>query len=206
MRIVVLFLGLVSIGIVASCAKREPVVTISTDFGEILIVLHDETPQHKKNFLDLAKGGFYDGTTFHRIIDNFMIQGGDPNSKDDDVNNDGRGSPGYTLPAELVDDLTHVQGAIAAARQPDQVNPEKRSNGSQFYIIEPEQGYHFLDGGYTVFGQVISGMEVVEEIALQPKNQRSNRPLTDIKMTMKVKKLSKKRITKLYGYEFPNEE
>lgn len=206
MRKVVLFLGLLSIGFVASCAKREPVVTISTEFGEILIVLHEETPEHKKNFIELAKGGFYDGTTFHRIIDEFMIQGGDPNSKDDDAYNDGRGSPGYTIPAEFREKLTHIQGAVAAARSPDRVNPQKNSNGSQFYIIEPEQGYHFLDGDYTVFGQVISGMEVVKEIALQPKNQRSNRPLSDITMTMKVKKLSKKRITKLYGYEFPNEE
>jgi cyclophilin family peptidyl-prolyl cis-trans isomerase len=191
---------------IASCSKKEPVVTINTEFGEITIILFDETPEHKKNFLELAQGGFYNGTTFHRVMDNFMIQGGDPNSKDDDVNNDGRGSPGYTIPAEINDDLTHVEGAVAAARQPDQVNPDKASNGSQFYIIEPESGYHFLDGGYTVFGQVIDGMEVVQEIAIQPKNQRSNRPLNDVKMTMEVKPMSKKKITKLYGYEFSEDE
>jgi cyclophilin family peptidyl-prolyl cis-trans isomerase len=190
----------------ASCANREPVVTITTEFGEIVIILYDQTPEHKKNFVELARGGFYDSTTFHRIIDNFMIQGGDPNSKDDNPTNDGRGSPGYTIAAEFVEDLTHIQGAVAAARQPDQVNPEKKSNGSQFYIVEPELGTHFLDGEYTVFGKVIQGLEVVEEIAIQPKNIRSNRPLTDIKMTMKVKTMPKRRITKLYGYEFPTEE
>lgn len=200
-----IILGLLALGLLASCAKREPVVFINTDFGEIVLVLHDQTPEHKKNFLKLAKGGFYDGTTFHRVIDNFMIQGGDPNSKDDNKTNDGRGSPGYKIPAEFDNNLTHIQGAVAAARQPDQVNPEKESNGSQFYIIEPESGYHFLDGEYTVFGQVVSGLEVVQNIAEQPKD-RNNRPLDDIKMTMKVKTMSKKRITKLYGYEFPGKE
>lgn len=206
MRKTVLFLGLLTMGVFTSCAKREPLVIVSTDFGEIVILLFNETPQHKKNFLELAKGGFYDGTSFHRVIDNFMIQGGDPNSKDNDKTNDGRGSPGYKVPAEFVDDLTHVQGAVAAARQADRVNPEKESNGSQFYIIEPEQGYHFLDGEYTVFGQVISGIEVVQTIAEQPKDPRTNRPLDDIKMTMVVKTMSKKKISKLYGYEFPAQD
>ena len=197
---------LLSIGLLASCAKREPVVTINTEFGDIVIILFDETPEHKKNFLELVKGGFYDGTTFHRIIDGFMIQGGDPNSKDDDAFNDGRGSPGYTIPAEFNDNLTHIQGAVAAARKPDQVNPDRRSNGSQFYIIEPEYGYHSLDGEYTVFGQVITGMEVVQTIAEQPKNRSNNRPLEDIRMKMTVKSMSKKKIKKLYGYEFATEE
>ena len=145
-----LLIGLLTFILFSACTKREPVVTISTDFGEIIIVLYDETPEHKKNFIELAKGGFYDGTTFHRIMDNFMIQGGDPNSKDDDAFNDGRGSPGYTIPAEFNDNLTHVQGAVAAARQPDQVNPEKASNGSQFYIVEAVTGAHGLNNDYTV--------------------------------------------------------
>lgn len=201
-----ILIGVFALLLLSSCSEREPIVTIHTDFGEIVIILYNETPEHKKNFIELVKGGFYDGTTFHRIMDNFMIQGGDPNSKDDDIFNDGRGSPGYTIPAEFDDKLTHVQGAVAAARSPDQVNPEKASNGSQFYIIEPETGYHMLNENYTVFGQVISGMEVVEEIAIQPKDMRNNRPTEDIKMTMTVKPMSKRKITKLYGYEFNIEE
>ena len=201
-----IFIGLLAIAILASCSRREPVVTIKTEFGDIVLILFDETPQHKKNFLELARGGFYNGTTFHRVIDNFMIQGGDPNSKDNDKTNDGRGSPGYKIPAEFNEKLIHIQGAVAAARQADQFNPEKESNGSQFYIIEPEQGYHFLDGEYTVFGQVISGLEVVQTIAEQAKDPRNNRPLEDITMTMEIKKMSKNRITKLYGYEFPENE
>lgn len=201
-----LLIGVLALLLLTACGNREPVVTIHTEFGEIVIILFDETPEHKKNFIELAKGGFYDGTTFHRIMDNFMIQGGDPNSKDEDVFNDGRGSPGYTVPAEFDDKLTHVQGAVAAARKPDHVNPDKASNGSQFYIIEPETGYHMLNESYTVFGQVISGIEVVEEIAIQPKDMRNNRPLEDIKMTMTVKPMSKRKIKKLYGYEINTEE
>ena len=185
----------------SSCAQREDVVTIHTEFGDIVLILYNQTPQHKQNFLELAKGRYYDSTTFHRVLDRFMIQGGDPNSKDEDPYNDGRGGPGYTVPAEFVDTLTHIQGALAAARQPDQVNPEKASSGSQFYIIENEEGYPSLNGNYTVFGQTIAGIEVVETIAVQPKDGR-NRPLKDIKMWMEVKKMSRKKIEKLYGYEF----
>ena len=192
---------LVAFGLLTSCGDKEEVVTIKTEFGDIVVILFDDTPEHKKNFLELANGKFYDGTTFHRAMDNFMIQGGDPNSKDEDVNNDGRGGPGYTIPAEFIEDHTHQRGALAAARQPDQVNPKRESSGSQFYLVEPEMGAHHLDGEYTVFGQTISGFEVIEEIAIQPKNRR-NRPMTDIKMTMEVKSLSKKKITKEYGYEF----
>ena len=207
MRKFILLLVLLSIGVLPSCANREKVVTIETDYGEIVLILFNETPQHKKNFLELAKGKFYDGTTFHRVIDGFMIQGGDPNSKDPESTGIGRGGPGYTIPAEFVDDLTHVVGAVAAARQPDVVNPDKESSGSQFYIVEAEHGAHFLDGNYTVFGQVISGIDVVHEIAKQPRSPSpEDRPFTDIKMTMKVKTMSKKKITKEFGYEFADEE
>jgi len=180
---------------------KDEVVTIHTSFGDIALILFDETPKHKENFLKLSKEGFYDSTTFHRIIDNFMIQGGDPNSKDDDKTNDGSGGPGYTVPAEFVTELTHVQGVIAAARQPDNVNPKKASNGSQFYIVENKDGYHPLDKKYTVFGQVIKGIEVVEKIAEQKKDRR-NKPIEDIKMTMTVKKMSKKKVQKLYSYKY----
>jgi len=201
-----IFIGVFAIGLLASCGNRDKVVTIHTKFGDIVLILFDETPQHKQNFLELAQGKFYDSTTFHRVMDGFMIQGGDPNSKDDDATNDGRGGPGYTIPAEFVESLTHEIGAVAAARQPDVVNPEKNSSGSQFYIVEAEEGTHFLDGNYTVFGKVISGMDVVHVIAEQPRSPSpQDRPYSDIKMTLEVKTMSKKKITKEFGYVFPEE-
>ncbi len=187
--------------LMTACSKKEDVVIIHTDYGDITLILFDKTPEHKRNFLELARGKFYDGTTFHRIIDGFMIQGGDPNSKDNNPMNDGQGGPGYTIPAEFNPELTHVKGAVAAARLGDNVNPEMASSGSQFYIVEADEGAHFLDGKYTVFGQVIDGLDVVETIAMQPKDER-DRPLQDIKMTMEVKPMSRKQITKQYGYEF----
>ena len=194
-----ILLTIISVSFLSSCSEKEDVVTIKTDFGDIILILFNETPEHKSNFIKLANDKFYDGTTFHRVMDGFMIQGGDLNSKDDDVNNDGQGGPGFTIPANFQDDLKHIKGTLAAARQPDHVNPEKSSSGSQFYIVEGEAG--FLDGNYTVFGQTISGFEVVEKIAEQPKDGR-DRPFTDIKMTVEVKSLSRKKITKEYGYAF----
>ena len=121
----------------------DEIAIISTDFGDMYVVLYDETPLHKENFLKLAKEGFYDSTTFHRVITEFMIQGGDPNSKDDNPQNDGQGSPGYTINAEFSDRFIHKKGALSAARMGDRQNPEKKSNGSQFYVVHgkivPEQ-------------------------------------------------------------------
>lgn len=171
---------------------------VITRFGDIYIRMHNETPKHKENFLQLVKEGFYDNTTFHRIIDGFMIQGGDPNSKDDDPTNDGQGGPGYTIPAEINPALTHQYGAVAAARMPDQVNPEKRSSGSQFFIVENPAGTRHLDGGYTVFGQVVEGMEVVEKIAIQPKGPR-DRPVEDITMEIKVLQLTPEQAVERFG-------
>lgn len=182
-------------------SKKDNLITITTSLGSFHLLLFDETPKHKANFIKLASEKYYDSTTFHRIIGGYMIQGGDPNSKDKDPNNDGAGGPGYTIPAEFNTKYTHVKGAVAAARMGDQVNPAKESSGSQFYIVENKEGTHFLDNSYTVFGQVISGMEVVEKIAGQQKDGR-DRPLTDIKMTVKSEVVKKKKITKLYGYNF----
>lgn len=182
-------------------AQKDYVATIHTNFGDIHLILFDETPRHKENFLKLAKEGYYDSTTFHRIIDNFMIQGGDPNSKDDDPNNDGMGGPDYTIPAEFDTSLTHNYGAVAAARMGDQVNPQKASSGSQFYIVEKKTGTHFLDNSYTVFGCVIQGMDVVEKIAEQPKDPR-DRPLKPITMTITVKKMKRKAIEKKYNHHY----
>lgn len=178
------------------------VVEVSTRFGDITIWPYKATPKHRKNFLKLARKGFYDSTTFHRIIDGFMIQGGDPNTKMENPKNVGKGGPGYKLEAEIVDSLKHDYGAVAAARKSDRVNPERKSSGSQFYIVENKQGTHQLDGKYTVFGQVIQGMKVVEEIAAQPTANR-NRPKKPIHMQMEVKELSLKKLKKQYGYQPP---
>ncbi|MCA8831561.1 peptidylprolyl isomerase [Hymenobacter pini] len=183
-------------------SRKDEVVTISTPQGDIRLVLFDETPLHKANFLKLAQSGFYNGTTFHRIIPGFMVQGGDANSKDDDPNNDGAGQADeQRIPAEIRPDLTHKRGAVAAARTPDFVNPQRQSSASQFYIVQNPQGTPHLNGQYTVFGQVISGQDVVDKIVQQPTAER-NRPVTDIKMTVKVEKLKKKKITELYGYQY----
>jgi cyclophilin family peptidyl-prolyl cis-trans isomerase len=181
-------------------SKKDEVVTITTTQGVIRLVLFDDTPLHKANFLQKAKSGFYDGTSFHRIIDNFMIQGGDINSKDADPSNDGLGRANEpTISAELGAGHPHVYGAVAAARMGGPAGTP--SSYSQFYLVENHDGTHFLDGQYTVFGQVIQGLEVVDKIAKLPKDPRDH-PTVDAKMTMKVEKLKRKKITALYGYKY----
>lgn len=185
-------------------SKKDEVVTISTSLGDIRLILFSDTPLHKANFLKKASSGFYNGTTFHRVIPNFMVQGGDPFSKDADPANDGQGPAGEpTVPAELTAGHKHDYGAVAAARQADFANPTKASNASQFYLVENHQGTHFLDGSYTVFGQVIQGQEVLDKLAAQPRDPR-DRPFTDLKMTMKVERLKRKKIHELYGYTYPS--
>lgn len=148
--------GLASSGVEKeSQVSQSTVVSLKTSFGEVKIALRpDVAPETVANFVKLADQGFYDGLNFHRIVPGFVVQGGDPLG-------DGTGGPGYTLPAEI--NLTHTRGAIAMARLGDQVNPERRSSGSQFYIALQE--LPSLDGQYTVFGQVVEGMEVVDQIA-----------------------------------------
>ena len=241
-------------------------VKISTSLGDIIVRLYDETPLHRDNFLKLAREGYYDGTLFHRVIKNFMIQGGDPDSKGAAPGAHlGAGGPNYTIPAEFNPSLIHKKGALAAARQGDEVNPEKRSSGSQFYIVTgevysagkltqlekqmaqqqlqsifddlvvknrshilelrkkrdnaalmalqedlqkqtyakakelgepkytPEQreaytsvgGTPFLDRNYTVFGEVVEGLEVVDKIQLAA-TQPGDRPVEDISMQVSV--------------------
>ena len=156
----------------AKKSKKEEVVTISTAQGIIRLILFDDTPLHKANFLEKAKSGFYDGTSFHRIIDNFMIQGGDINSKEDnDPSNDGLGRANDpTIPAELGPGHPHNYGALAAARTGGPAGTP--SSNSQFYLVENHAGVHFLDGQYTVFGQVIQGLEVIDKIAKLPKDDK----------------------------------
>lgn len=183
---------------------KDKLVTIETPQGEIKLVLFEDTPQHRANFLKLAEEGFYDGTTFHRVIDGFMIQGGDPNTKDDDPRNDGTGNPGYTVPAEIKPTHKHVRGAVAAARKGDFDNPQRASSGSQFYIVENHEGTPMLDEVYTVFGQVVDGLDVIDKIAEQPKDGR-DRPLTDQKMKVKVENVKRKKIAKKYDYDYTSQ-
>ena len=181
--------------------SKDEVVTITTAQGVIRLVLFDDTPLHKANFLKKAQSGFYNGTTFHRVIDGFMVQGGDANSKDADPGNDGLGQPSEgTIPAELTPGHQHNYGALAAARMGGPAGTP--SSITQFYLVENHDGTHFLDGQYTVFGQVIQGLDVVDKIAKLPKDGR-DRPLADARMTMKVEKLKRKKITKDYGYTYP---
>jgi cyclophilin family peptidyl-prolyl cis-trans isomerase len=173
---------------------KEKIIKISTTFGDMYMWLYNETPLHKANFLKLASSGFYTGTTFHRIIPNFVIQGGDSLSKDNDTTNDGYGGPS-TLNPELNSTLTHIYGAVGSASLGAGLN----SNNWQFYIVENTNGYHSLDGKYSVFGYIMKGREVAVTIAAQPKNT-SNRPLTNIPMTVTVLDKTKAEIQSEYGY------
>ncbi len=196
-------------------APDKCLIEIETNFGSMIFELSDATPQHRDNFLKLAEEGFFNDLLFHRIIDGFMIQGGDPNSRNAKQGEPlGMGGPGYTVPAEFVDSLVHLKGALAAARQGDQVNPQKRSSGSQFYIVqgqtvteamlnqmEARKGFRYsqaqrdaykqmggtpmLDRDYTVFGRLVQGMEVLDSIANVATDGR-DRPEEDVKMKVTV--------------------
>lgn len=196
---------------------EECLIQIETSMGNMLVKLYHETPLHRDNILKLAEQGFYDDLIFHRVINNFMIQGGDPNSKNAASGAPlGSGGPSYTIPAEFNKNLIHKKGALAAARTGDQVNPEKKSSGSQFYIvhgnkqnenaitrIEDQKGFKytdeqkkiyaeqggtpFLDMEYTVFGEVIDGLDVIDKIANTP-TSRGDRPEKDVKMKIRVLK------------------
>lgn len=190
-------------------------VLVSTPYGDITIELYNETPLHRDNFIKLVEDGFYDGTLFHRVIKDFMVQGGDPHSKDAAPGERlGVGGPGYTIPAEFVPGLFHHKGALAAARQGDQINPRKESSGSQFYIVQgrivqPQEldqieqrtgrvftneqrltyttvgGTPHLDNDYTVFGRVTSGLEIIDQISVVP-TDGANRPREDVAVTMRM--------------------
>jgi cyclophilin family peptidyl-prolyl cis-trans isomerase len=277
------------IAVVISCLtachaqKTDHVVTIKTNFGDMVAILYDETPKHKANFIKLAQGHYYDSLLFHRVIEDFMIQGGDPQSKNSPKGQRlGNGGPDYTIEAELDKGFLHEKGALSAARLGDQMNPLKASSGSQFYVVQGKKyledelktdkdklnqglqqffqktenkpyydsmisfykandrtGYEnyimtlkplveqqfgleldrditqeavivytsiggapHLDGGYTVFGKVIKGLEVIDKIASQKKDQ-ADRPIEDVWMVVTVEELPKKKIEKMYGYKYP---
>jgi cyclophilin family peptidyl-prolyl cis-trans isomerase len=193
-------------------APEKCLVLLETTLGNMTILLYNETPGHRDNFLKLVEKGFYDDLLFHRVINGFMIQGGDPESKNATADARlGSGGPGYQIPAELVDSLVHVKGALASARTN---NPEKKSSGSQFYIvhgkplsekeldlIEAKKDLHYsdeqrktyitqggtphLDKEYTVFGMVVEGFDVLDKIAAV-KTAPGDRPVEDVKMKIKA--------------------
>jgi peptidyl-prolyl cis-trans isomerase B (cyclophilin B) len=213
----IFYLAIIFLMISCSASKKASVnkplqkVMIATDYGSIVLELYNKTPLHRDNFIKLIKGHFYDSLLFHRVIKNFMIQGGDPQSKHAKAGELlGVGSPKYTIPAEFDTSLFHKKGALAAAREADAQNPQKRSSSSQFYIVEgktftnaemdkmeeklhikiPENhreiyrtigGAPFLDMNYTAFGEVISGLDVVDKIAHVPTDE-NNRPVQNIRM------------------------
>lgn len=219
-----LFLALIFPLAIFGAKPKHRYVKITTNKGECIIMLYNETPLHRDNFIKLTKAHFFNGTLFHRVIKGFMIQGGDPASKSSDTA--GNGGPLYTIPAEFSDNLFHKRGVIAAAREGDDINPQKESSGSQFYLVQgktyndqqldiieksrvkraipPYQrqiyktlgGTPFLDNNYTVFGEIVKGIAMIDAIATQP-TDKADKPLTDIKMTItllkkrKAKKLEK---------------
>lgn len=163
--------------------NTQPIFDIVTTYGTMRVKLYDKTPQHRDNFVKLVSEKYYDGLRFHRVIENFMIQTGDPYSRDiDQINKWGMGGPGYTVPAEFVDEYTHKKGALAAARKGDVANPRKASSGSQFYIVHSEKACAPLNGDYTVFGEVIEGLEVIDAIATTA-TDRYERPYDDVIIT-----------------------
>ena len=202
--IVILMMGLFFGGM--SYSQNETMFVIHTDYGDITGMLYNDTPGHRDNFIKLIKEGWFNGSTFHRVIKGFMIQGGGKE--------DGTVDVGYTIPAEFKPEHIHKKGALAAARQGDAVNPQKRSSGSQFYLVQgkvysdgeldaletrknckwtDEQrklyktvgGTPFLDFDYTVFGEVIDGLDVIDKIAAVQTGTRY-KPVKDVSMTMKI--------------------
>ena len=145
---------------------EEPVFDIVTTMGTIRVRLYADTPLHRDNFAKLAMSGYYRNVLFHRVIKNFMIQTGEPLTKDKaNVEKYGTGGPDYQIPAEILPNHHHKKGALAAARKSDIANPLRESSGSQFYIVQSEQGCSHLDGAYTIFGETIDGFDVIDKIA-----------------------------------------
>jgi cyclophilin family peptidyl-prolyl cis-trans isomerase len=160
--------------------SETPEFDIVTTHGTMRIRLYDKTPLHRDNFVKLVSEKYYDGIRFHRVIEGFMIQTGDPYSRDTAlINKWGTGGPEHTVPAEFVEEYHHKKGALAAARKGDLANPKKASSGSQFYIVHDPENCTHLDGQYSIFGEVVSGLEIIDKIATVD-TDRYDRPYEDI--------------------------
>ncbi|MBP5397299.1 MAG: peptidylprolyl isomerase [Bacteroidales bacterium] len=158
----------------------EPLYDINTSMGTIRVKLYANTPKHRENFEKLVAENYFDGILFHRVINGFMIQSGDPLTRDTSrVQEWGTGGPNHTVPAEIRPEYRHLKGALAAARRGDFVNPTKASSGSQFYLVQDADNCAQLDGEYTVFGQTVEGLDVIDKIAAVPTNFRDC-PLTPV--------------------------
>ncbi len=195
--------------LIVSCDKKEneeenpepeptkyEVVKVETDFGDCMIWLYDTTYLHKENFLTLTEQGFYNNLIYHRVIFDFVIQGGDPDGT-------GSGGPGYDIPAEIVDGLNHDYGAVGAARLPVNVNPDRESNGSQYYIVCDPDGEPDLDSLYTVFGIVFSGMESVFEIS-KVAVDTNDRPIDDVYMNkLSIEKYTEQELKDNFDFDIP---
>ncbi len=197
---------LFGLNLIAQDTKPETLIVIHTTYGDITAKLYNDTPKHRDNFIKLVNEGWYEGSPFHRVIKDFMIQGGG--------NKDGRTDPGYTIDAEILPNHFHKKGVLSAARMPDHVNPKKESSGSQFYLVEGQvvptsyldqvtakTGHVFteeqkqvyatlggtphLDGDYTVFGEVIMGIEVVDVIGAVATG-RGDVPIEKVIMTIEI--------------------
>lgn len=217
--IVLVLLALLAASPLSAKKPKQTYVKITTTMGNIKVHLYDNTPEHKANFIRLVKSGMYDGVLFHRVIKDFMIQGGDPKSKDcDSTTVLGDGGLGYTIPAEITQENYHRRGALCAARLGDGVNPKRESSSTQFYIVvgktftdkeldmqqaringatRPEKPFQFtteqrsvykaiggtphLDMQYTVFGEVVEGLDVVLNICNVPTN-KNDRPKKDVRI------------------------
>jgi len=233
-RIITLLLLLTAFSTAWAKAPKNQYIRIKTSYGVCVVRLYNETPKHRDNMIKLIKAGFYNGTTFHRVIQNFMIQGGDPDSKNAKPGVElGNGDLKYTVDAEFRDSLFHKRGVLAAARNGDDVNPKRASSASQFYIVEGKRytdstldkveklpryagmnykipasqrevyksvgGTPQLDRLYTVYGEVVSGLDMVDRIAAVTKDKR-DRPTADVPMTVEL--LSKrecKQLDKILG-------
>jgi peptidyl-prolyl cis-trans isomerase B (cyclophilin B) len=211
-QLILLFVSMFAFAANSHSQKAAYTVLIETSLGKMKCVLFEETPMHSENFIKLSNEGFYNGLLFHRVINNFMIQTGDPNSRNAEKGIMlGYGDSGYKIPAEFHPDLYHRRGVLAAARQGDQVNPSRESNGSQFYIVqgriipeaeldameaggghipftEEQRKYYTTSGGtphldyaYTVFGEVVEGLDVIDKIAAVQTDGR-DRPIEDVKI------------------------
>ena len=212
--------------------RTDQLITLSTSLGTTHIVLYDETPLHKANFLKLVKSKFYDSLLFHIVIENFMIQGGDPNSKNSKsgASLDPSSIKSENIPFEFTPLRVHKKGALAALAATRNNNPEKKSSPSQFYIVQGKKlddgeiakveksngitysnkqkadyvaigGTPALDNKYTVFGEMLDNFDLIDKIATTQKDEY-NRPVIDIKMFMKAKKMRRKKISKKYKYSY----